>query len=99
MRADTQRKIVLFFVGLLLVSILTALGTIAFIGPHATSFVRNIVITDTIFVALFTVWAKVTKTTRPTINQSSPISMSRKKRSKTKKGLVNNPALPQIICL
>ena len=61
MRADTQRKIVLFFVGLLLVSILTALGTIAFIGPHATSFVRNIVITDTIFVALFTVWAKVNK--------------------------------------
>ena len=61
MRADVKRKIVLFFFGLFLVSILTALGTIAFIGPHATSFVRNIVITDVIFIALFTVWAKVNK--------------------------------------
>ena len=62
MRADTQRrKIVLFFFGLLLVSIMTALGTVAFIGPHATSFVRNIAITDAMFIALFIVWAKVNK--------------------------------------
>ena len=61
MRGDAKRKILLFFFGLFLVSILTALGTIAFIGPHATSFVRNIVITDAIFIALFTVWAKVNK--------------------------------------
>ena len=61
MRVDTRRKILLFFFGLLLVSIFTALGTLAFFGPQIISFVRNIIITDAIFIALFIVWAKVNK--------------------------------------
>ena len=61
MRVNTRRKILLFFFGLLVVSILTALGTIAFIGAHVITFLRNIIITDGIFVVLFIIWAKVNK--------------------------------------
>ena len=56
-----MRKTLLFFFGLLVVSILTIIGTVAFMGPHASSFVRNVAITDIVFVALFITWAKVNK--------------------------------------
>ena len=61
MRVNTRRKIRFFFFGLLVVSILTALGTIAFIGAHVIGFLRNIIITDGIFIVLFVIWAKVNK--------------------------------------
>ena len=61
MRAATRRKILLFLFGLLLVSILTALGTIAFMGAQIIPFIRNVIITDGIFIALFVIWARVNK--------------------------------------
>lgn len=61
MKAVTRRKILLFFFGLVAVSILTMVGTVAFMGSHVQSFVRNIAITDIVFVALFVIWAKVNK--------------------------------------
>ena len=55
------RKVIIFFVGLLLVSIVTALGTIAFFQAQIISFIRNVIITDAVFVVLFTIWVKVNK--------------------------------------
>ena len=60
MRQDI-RKAVIFFVGLLLVSIFTVIGTVAFFGAEKVAFVRNVVITDIMFAVLFVVWVKVNK--------------------------------------
>ena len=56
-----MRKLVIFFVGLLFVSILTVLGTIAFFQAQIISFIRNVIITDAVFAVLFTIWVKVNK--------------------------------------
>ena len=55
------RKVIIFFAGLLLVSIFTALGTIAFFQAQIISFIRNVIITDAVFIVLFTIWVKVNK--------------------------------------
>ena len=54
------RKAVIFVVGLLLVSVFTIIGTIAF-GVEKPAFVRNVIITDILFAVLFVVWVKVNK--------------------------------------
>ncbi|HLD97221.1 MAG TPA: hypothetical protein VI934_02660 [Candidatus Nanoarchaeia archaeon] len=55
------RKAAIFLVGLLLVSIFTIIGTVAFFGVEKTSFVRNVIITDILFAVMFVVWVKVNK--------------------------------------
>ncbi len=60
MRQDI-RKVVIFFVGLLLVSVFTVIGTVAFFGAEKVAFVRNVIITDIMFAVLFVVWVKVNK--------------------------------------
>lgn len=62
MRDDT-RKVIIFLVGLLLVSIFTILGTVAFFEAQAgmVPFIRNVIITDIVFIVLFVVWVKVNR--------------------------------------
>ncbi len=58
---QSVRKAVIFFVGLLLVSIFTVIGTVAFFGVGKVSFARNVIITDILFAILFVIWVKVNK--------------------------------------
>ena len=55
------RKAVIFVVGLLLVSIFTMIGTVAFFVVEKAAFARNVIITDILFAILFVVWVKVNK--------------------------------------
>ncbi|MBI2550466.1 hypothetical protein HYV83_04785 [Candidatus Woesearchaeota archaeon] len=56
----TKRKLLVFFFGLLLVSFLTVVGTVAFFNEVAiAAFVRNIFIIDAVFVVLYVAWIKL----------------------------------------
>lgn len=58
----TKRKILVFFFGLLLVSLLTVVGTVAFFNDVAiAAFVRNVLILDAFFVVLYIAWIKLHK--------------------------------------
>ena len=55
-----KRKILVFFFGLLLVSFLTVVGTVAFFNEVAiVAFVRNILILDAVFVVMYIAWIKL----------------------------------------
>ncbi len=58
----TKRKILVFFFGLLFVSFLTVVGTVAFFNELAIlAFARNIFIIDAVFVVLYAAWIKLHK--------------------------------------
>ncbi|MBI2143267.1 hypothetical protein HYU20_02910 [Candidatus Woesearchaeota archaeon] len=61
MKKETKRKAITFFVGILIVSFLTVVGSLAFFSADLAVVLRNIVITDIIFVILYTVWVKLHK--------------------------------------
>ncbi|MBI2581424.1 hypothetical protein HYV85_06520 [Candidatus Woesearchaeota archaeon] len=61
MGKDTKKRILIFLFGLTLVSFLTIIGTLAFFEADLYDFVRNIVITDMVFVILYVVWIKLHK--------------------------------------
>ena len=61
MGKDTKKRILIFLFGLLVVSFLTIIGTLAFFTSDLYDFVRNIVITDLIFIIFYTVWLKLHK--------------------------------------
>lgn len=50
-----------FFVGLLIVSFLTMVGSLAFFAADLAVVLRNIVITDAAFMALYMLWIKLHK--------------------------------------
>ncbi|MBI3036171.1 hypothetical protein HYY73_00215 [Candidatus Woesearchaeota archaeon] len=58
----TKRKVLAFFFGLLLVSFLSVVGTVAFFNELAIPAVaRNILIIDAVFVVLYVAWIKLHK--------------------------------------
>ena len=61
MKKETKRKIVIFLLGLMLVSFLTAAGSLAFLSQDLLGVIRNVFITDTTFVILYVVWIKLHK--------------------------------------
>lgn len=61
MSKDTIRRILIFLGGLVIVSFLTVIGTLAFLEPKIPLLVRNIVITDVMFIILYVVWIKLHK--------------------------------------
>lgn len=62
MQKETNRKIVVFFSGLTLVSFLTVAGSLAFFsGANLLAVIRNILITDVAFAILYVVWVKLHK--------------------------------------
>ena len=61
MQKATKRKVIVFFIGLLIVSFLTMVGSLAFFAADPAVVLRNIAITDAIFIALYTLWIKLHK--------------------------------------
>ena len=61
MRKNLKGKIAVFIIGLLAVSLLTALGSLAFFGPNLLVFIRNVIATDAAFIILFAVWVNLHK--------------------------------------
>ena len=61
MQKVTKRKVIAFFIGLLIVSFLTAVGSLAFFSAELAVVLRNIAITDAIFIALYTVWIRLNR--------------------------------------
>ena len=61
MGKDTKKRILIFLFGLTLVSFLTIAGTLAFFEANLLLYIRNVIITDVIFVALYAVWIKLHK--------------------------------------
>ena len=62
MQKATRQKMVVFFVGLLTVSFLTMAGSLAFFSAEDLGVVlRNVVITDVIFMTLYMFWIKLHK--------------------------------------
>lgn len=61
MQKVTKRNIIAFFVGLLIVSFLTAVGSLAFFSADLPVVLRNVIITDAVFIALYIVWIRLHK--------------------------------------
>ncbi len=61
MRKDTIRRILVFFGGLVIVTFATIIGTLAFLEPKILLLIRNVVITDIVFIILYVVWIKLHK--------------------------------------
>lgn len=61
MSKDTLRRILIFLGGLIIVSFLTVIGTLAFLEPKIPLLVRNIVITDVMFIILYVIWIRLHK--------------------------------------
>ena len=62
MQKETKTKIAVFFIGLLLVSFLTVAGSLAFFSAvNLLAVIRNVFITDAIFIALYVVWIRLHK--------------------------------------
>ena len=61
MQKATKRKVIVFFIGLLIVSFLTIVGSLAFFSADLAVVLRNVVITDAAFVALYMLWIKLHK--------------------------------------
>lgn len=61
MQKATKQKMVVFFIGLLIVSFLTMVGSLAFLSADLAVVLRNIAITDAIFIALYMFWIKLNK--------------------------------------
>ena len=59
---ETKKKIAVFFIGLLLVSFITVVGSIAFFSADNLFVVaRNVLITDFMFGVLYVLWIKLHK--------------------------------------
>lgn len=61
MGKDTKKRTLIFLFGLTLVSFLTVVGTLAFFEANLPLYIRNVIITDVIFVVLYAVWIKLHK--------------------------------------
>ncbi len=62
MQRETKRKVAVFFIGLVLVSFLTAIGSLAFFSDtDLPAVIRNVLITDVAFMILYVVWIKLHK--------------------------------------
>lgn len=62
MQKETKKKVAAFFIGITLVSFLTAAGSLAFFSASdVLAIIRNVFITDAIFVALYVVWIRLHK--------------------------------------
>ena len=61
MGKDAKKRILIFLFGMMLVSFLTVIGTLAFFEANLPLFIRNIIITDLAFVVLYVVWIKLHK--------------------------------------
>lgn len=61
MKKDTTRQILIFFGGLIIVTFVTIFGSLAFLEPKILLLVRNVAITDVVFVILYAVWIKLHK--------------------------------------
>ena len=61
MQKVTKRKVIAFFIGLLIVSFLTMVGSLAFFSADLAVVLRNVVITDAAFMALYMLWIKLHK--------------------------------------
>ncbi len=62
MQKGTTRKIAAFFIGLLVVSLLTVLGSLAFFSAaDLLAVIRTVLITDAVFIVLYVVWIKLHK--------------------------------------
>lgn len=62
MQKGTKRKVVVFFIGLALVTLLTAAGSLAFFSASNTlAIVKSIFVTDAIFIALYVIWVRLHK--------------------------------------
>ncbi len=61
MQKVTKRKITVFLAGLLIVSSLTAVGSLAFSAADLVVVLRNITITDAAFLVLYVAWVKLHK--------------------------------------
>lgn len=61
MSKDAIRRILIFLGGLIIVSFLTVIGTLAFLEPKIPLLVRNIVITDVMFIILYVIWIRLHK--------------------------------------
>ena len=60
MKPEKRKRLVLFS-GLTLVSFLSVVGTLAFFKQALLGVLRNILITDVIFIVLYIIWVKVHK--------------------------------------
>lgn len=62
MQKETKRKVAAFFIGLVLVSFLTAAGSLAFFSASdLLAIIRNVLITDAIFIILYVIWIRLHK--------------------------------------
>lgn len=61
MQKATKRKMAVFFVGLLIVSFLTIIGSLAFFAADPAVVLRNVAITDAAFMALYMLWIRLNK--------------------------------------
>ncbi|MBI2176709.1 hypothetical protein HYU40_05205 [Candidatus Woesearchaeota archaeon] len=62
MQKETKKKVAVFFIGLALVSILTAAGSLAFFSASdMLAIIKNVFITDAIFIALYVAWVRLHK--------------------------------------
>ncbi len=62
MQKGTTRKIAAFFIGLLIVSLLTVVGSLAFFSAaDLLAVIRTVLITDAVFIVLYVVWIKLHK--------------------------------------
>lgn len=61
MKKQTRKRILVFLLGLLIVSFVTIIGTLAFLDARLVSFARNVVITDAIFIIFYVVWIKLNR--------------------------------------
>lgn len=61
MKKETRRKAIVFFIGLLMVSFLTMVGSLAFFSADVLGILRNVVITNVIFIILYVIWIKLHK--------------------------------------
>lgn len=62
MQKETKRKAVVFFIGLALVSLLTAAGSLAFFSAsNMLAIIKSVFITDSVFIALYVIWIRLHK--------------------------------------
>ena len=62
MKKETKKRLAAFFIGLLLVSLLTSVGSLAFFSSaNLLAVIRNVLITDVIFIGFYVVWIKLHK--------------------------------------
>lgn len=62
MQKETKRRVAAFFIGIVLVSLLTAAGSLAFFSAsNLLAIIKSVFITDAVFIALYVIWIRLHK--------------------------------------